>query len=224
MKTQKLGLLLLFAAAFFLTACGSGASDSSAASNEAEADEAAASEESSGEGAAGIAQAQSEMKKAMEEMQKQMGGDGEAKEPVNFRTLKELLPASINGMDRTSHTGEKAGAMGFKMSTAEAKYEADDRRLELKIIDFAGTGMALMGMAAWASMEVDRETDDGYERTTTIKGHKAFEEYDSKQKRGQVSVIVKDRFIVTAEGRNVTDKELRNALDAVGIDGLSGLQ
>ena len=66
-------------------------------------------------------------------------------------------------------------------------------------------------MAAWSNVEVDRESEDGYERTTTIDGHKAYEKYDSKTQRGEYSVIVDDRFIVTMEARNVDEDDFKDA-------------
>ena len=163
------------------------------------------------------------LKDAMNEVQKAMQGDGAPKEVVNFRELKELLPESLAGMGRTSHTGEKAGAMGFTMSTASAEYREGNKELKVTIVDVAGAAAAMMGMAAWATVEVDRETDDGYERSTMIEGYKGYEKYDSKSKAGQVSVIVGNRFIVTVDGRNVSEKELADAIGKIGLKKLAGM-
>lgn len=163
------------------------------------------------------------LEEAMNEVQKAMQGGGEPKEVVNFRELKELLPESLAGMPRTSHTGEKAGAMGFTMSTASAEYSEGDKELKVTIVDVAGAAAAMMGMAAWATVEVDRETDDGYERSTTIEGYKGYEKYDGKSKSGQVNVIVGNRFIVTVDGRNVSEKELADAIGKIGLKKLAGM-
>lgn len=215
MQTRKLIFPLLFLAAGLLASCGGGedvssatdATETSSASEGASADDPAAS-----------------MEKAMSDAMKQMGGDGETKEVVDFRELKALLPESIAGMDRTSHTGEKVGAMGFKMSTAEAEYEEGDQLLEVSVVDFAGVSMILASAAAWSSVEIDKESDTGYERTTMIDGYKAFEEYDNQRKEGQVSIIAEDRYIITVEGRNIEEGALREALDAVSIDQLKSLE
>ena len=50
-----------------------------------------------------------------------------ATEPVDFRELKNLLPAGIGAMKRTSSEGEKGGGFGFVVSHAEARYEGDGR-------------------------------------------------------------------------------------------------
>ena len=83
---------------------------------------------------------------------------------VDFRVLKELLPEEINGMPRTSSDGEKNSAMGFTMSRAEARYETQGTNASIRIeISDAGamTGMAAMAAFAWASMDVDKESETG---------------------------------------------------------------
>lgn len=153
-----------------------------------------------------------------------MSGDGEAKEIIDFRTLKAQLPDELNGMERTSHTGEKVGAMGFNMSMAKAEYRSDKGEIEVSLIDFAGLGMAKMSLASWTTIEVDRETDTGYERTTTIDGYKAFEEYDRIAKKGEISIIAGGRYIVNIEGKNVEEGAMREALDALDLKAIMSLQ
>ncbi len=114
----------------------------------------------------GAASAMKEMASQMEDMQK--------KGPVatvDFRTLKALLPADADGLPRKEATGEKDGAMGFTFSTATGTYaNADDsEHIELSIIDGGGSPM-MMGLAAWSMMEVDKETEHGYEKTTNNGG------------------------------------------------------
>lgn len=50
----------------------------------------------------------------------------------------------------------------------------------------AGSG-ALIGVAAWSMIDRDKETENGYEKTTTYKGNKAYEKYNSKNKNGENS-------------------------------------
>ncbi len=95
-------------------------------------------------------------------------------DPVDFRKLKDILPERAAGLERTEATGEKNGAMGFSLSQAEGKYGDGEASLEIEITDTGGVGgMAMMGMAAWAMAEVDKETATGYEKTTRIDGNKA---------------------------------------------------
>ncbi len=175
-------------------------------------------------------QAKEEPKNAMEAIQQMADKAKEMQEkgpvdPVNFRSLKELLPADAAGFERTEATGEKNGAMGFSISQAQGKYEKDDARIEIDIVDTGGVGgMAMMGMAAWAMAEVDKETKSGYEKTTRINGMKAYEKYDNDSKDGEVNVIVANRFVVNVKGRNVSMDQIKDTLDDLDLDKLAKLE
>lgn len=172
------------------------------------------------EGIAGMKEALSELEKSMQE-----ANNGERVDPVDFRDLKELLPERINGMDRISSEGERSGWGGFKVSTAQAEYEDGDKRLDISIVDAGGMmGLAKIGLAAWAEAEVDRETEHGYERTTTIDGYKAFEKYDSRSENGEVSIIINERFIVNIEGRNIAERDLKRALRKLDLRKLERME
>jgi len=211
MITQKQVFLFLFIASLSLYACGGN-------------DEAASEQETTEQTEETNQSPQEAAQKAVEEMQKQMSGDGEAKEVVDFRKLKAQLTEALNSMERVSHTGEKVGAMGFKMSAAQPEYQDGDSKLEVTQIDYAGLGMAKMSLASWTTIEVDRETDSGYERTTTIDGYKAFEEYDRDMKKGKISILAGGRYIVNIEGQNVEEGAMRKALEALDVASVMSLE
>jgi len=146
-------------------------------------------------------------------------------EPVDFRTLKEMLPTSAAGMERTEATGEKNGAMGFSLSQAEGRYENADASMEVGIVDTGGVGgMAMMGMAAWAMSEVDKETATGYEKTTTIDGNKAYEKYDTQGQNGELNVLVGDRFIVSIKGNQVSMDQMKATLGDLDLNKLAKME
>ena len=95
--------------------------------------------------------------------------------------------------------------------------------MQINIADVGASPMVLMGMAAWSNLEFERDSDEGYERTTTIDGHKAYEKYDSDRENGQIALIVNNRFLVSVEGRNVSEKELKSALKRIDLDDLEKL-
>ena len=145
------------------------------------------------------------------------------KEVVDAKLLKELLPADADGMPRKEASSEKTGAMGFKISTAEGRYKDENSSIEVNIIDAAGTG-ALMGMAAWSMIDMDKENEDSYEKTTKYKDNKAFEKYNSKNKDGELAVIVASRFIVTVKGNNVEMSKIKATLDDIDLGKLEDLK
>jgi hypothetical protein len=206
---------LVLATTLLLTACG-GKSDEQKA---AEAAEQAAKE--AGVSLGDAADAMQKMAKQMEDNQK----SGKTVAVVDFRRLKELLPAEAVGLPRREATGEKNGAMGMSIAQAEGKYANDDKseRLKITLVDAGGTAM-LMGLAAWTMVDIDKETADGYERTTNIGDYKAYETYKTGAKSGQVAVLVGQRFVVTLDGRGLPMDKLRDALKQVDLDKLAGMQ
>jgi len=150
-------------------------------------------------------------------------GEGKNKEVVDWRKLRDLLPSKIDGIARTDESGETAGAMGFNISQTEGIYEKGDRRIELQIVDTGGLSGLISTSAAWASVTIDKEDRYGFERTTEIDGYKAFEKYDKGSDSAEISVLVGSRFIVTLNGKGVNIKELRNALDDIGLKKLERL-
>lgn len=199
MKTVKL-LISLLTISMFLSNCGS-----------------KKEEEKVEEPKTGL-EALQNMAKEAEKMSKEG-----PKEVVDAKLLKELLPADADGLPRKEASSEKTGAMGFNISTAEGRYKNDDSSIEINIVDVAGTG-ALMGMAAWSMMEMDKETEDGYEKTTKYKDHKAFEKYNNKNKDGEMAVIVANRFVVTVKGNNVEMSKIKATLDDIDLEKLEDLK
>lgn len=168
----------------------------------------------------GAASAMKEMAAQAEEMQK----NGPVA-TVDFRSLKELLPADADGLPRKEANGEKTGAAGFSISTATGKYANNDgtESIEISIADGGGSPM-MMGLAAWAMIEVDKETENGYEKTSKIGDNKSYEKYDNAEKDGEVAVLVNKRFIVTAKGRGVPMDKIKEALNDVDLGKLGSLK
>jgi hypothetical protein len=199
MKTTKL-LAILLAATFLLSNCG----------GKKEEDE------------------KEEPKTAAEALQnvadeaEKMAKDG-PKEVVDAKALKELLPADADGLPRTEASSEKTGAMGFKISTANAKYRDGDSSIEVSIVDVAGTG-AIMGMAAWAMVDIDKEDGSGYEKTTKYKDHKAFEKYNTNDKDGEIAVLLANRFVVSVKGNNVSMDKIKATLDDIDLGKLADMK
>ncbi|GAB3313308.1 hypothetical protein GCM10027299_00190 [Larkinella ripae] len=165
--------------------------------------------------------------KALEKMADQaeeMAKNGPV-ETVDFRKLKELLPADAEGLARKEATGEKNGMAGFNISTAKGDYRNDDgsQSIEVNIVDAGGTG-ALMGLAAWSIIEVDKETENGYEKTTKFGDYKSYEKYDNGNKNGEIAVLINNRFIVTAKGNGVEMSKIKSTLEDIDLDKLKDLK
>lgn len=168
-----------------------------------------------------------DLAEAMKKMGEALKGDGKAVEPVDFRQLKALLPEKFTGMTRTNASGEKIAAFGINASNAEGDYATSDGNssIQIKITDMGSLkGITALASQAWFSTEIDRETDFGYEKTTTVSGHKAFEEYNTNDKSGKISILVSDRFIVEMNGTNIEMNALKSAAGSIDLNKLAGLK
>ena len=152
---------------------------------------------------------------------------GKAKDAVDFRELKAVLPEELNGMPRASSDGSKTSNMGFTISTAEARYETQGTNTSIKVeITDVGamTGMAAIAMYAWATTEMSSESDHGYEKTTTVRGYRAYEKVDRQSNWSELHLLVGGRFIVDIEGSEVPIDALKAALDKIDLGKLEGMK
>lgn len=169
---------------------------------------------------------QAEMQQLMQAMGAMMAPGTNQASLVDFRELKALLPPTLDGLKRTSASGEKTGAMGMSISFAEGKYEADSgARIEIKISDNGGLGGIMsFAQAAWANAEIDRETETGFERTTTYGAHKAHEEYDNESKEGEIQILVGGRFMAEVKGNDISWEALQAAVKKLDLNKLATLK
>ncbi|MGB5848973.1 MAG: hypothetical protein WBH40_10830 [Ignavibacteriaceae bacterium] len=162
----------------------------------------------------------------MKKLEDMMSG-GEEVEVVNFRKLKELLPEELDEMKRTGSSGEKTNAFGINVSKAEGEYKSEDNKQKIKItiLDMGSMkGLAGMTAFAWSWAEIDKESDDGFERTFEYKGHKAYEKYNTNYQDGEVQVLVAKRFMVEIKGSDTPMEKMHSALDEVNIGDLESMK
>lgn len=166
-----------------------------------------------------------EMQSAMEQMQEQ--AEQPTADPVNFRTLRDLLPEEAAGLPQAEVEGSTDAAMGFSISQVEADYQAeaaDGGQITIQVMDYgAFPSMTMMGLG-WTVADIDRESGSSYERTVTFGGERGYRTYDTERESGEFSLSVADRFVVQVAGRGVSDDELEAALRAVDLAGLSALR
>ncbi len=148
-------------------------------------------------------------------------------DPVDFRELKALLPEKAAGLARTNATGERGGVFGIKVSNAEGTYgDGGERSISLTITDMGSIkGAAMLGYA-WLMAEIDREDDNGYERTTKFEGHPAYEKFSRGDSfmNAEMQVVIADRFIVQAESRNVRMEGLKDAVNEIDLEKLDRMK
>ena len=153
------------------------------------------------------AKGMADMAKAMQGMAAAIGGgDGKPVEPVATDTLKATLP-QIAGWDTGEPRTERMTAP-IAFSQVETEYKNGNSEIEVKVVD---TGYAQMLIAPWAmflASGYSRETNEGYEKATSVGGHPGFERWEKDSKRGELNVFVGKRFLVTIEGDDLADTKI----------------
>lgn len=210
----------LFIVAFLFAGCFGGGGDTD--SSDADAPEESATEDGDTGQPENLGDA---LNQATRQMQEAFGGDGESSdvEVVDFRVLRERLPEELAGMKRVDVSGERSGAFGIKISQAEGEYEGEGREMEVTIIDMGTlSGAAMLGYA-WLNAEIDRESDTGFERTTTFDGYPAFQQFEHDGQEFEMQVVVNSRIIVQTEGHGMSMDDVEDAIREIGLDDLKDL-
>ncbi|HUU34171.1 MAG TPA: hypothetical protein VMW48_08905 [Vicinamibacterales bacterium] len=196
--------------AFLSAACGPSPDQKAAAALEdAAKDLAKASEamaqagEAAGDAAAEGGQSAKGMEdfaKAMQGMAAAMGGanGGQAADPVSFRDLQTAFP-EMPGWTMDKPKGERMTAP-VAFSQTETRYRNGDQAIEVKIVDSAFNQILVAPWAMFLTTGFERETDDGYEKSTAIAGNPGFEKWNSARKSGELNIVVAKRFLVSIEG------------------------
>ncbi|HEV7576083.1 MAG TPA: Yip1 family protein [Caldimonas sp.] len=153
--------------------------------------------------------------KAMGDIFGAVTGSGNAA-PIAAADLKAMLPESIGGMKRNSIEAQGGEAMGIAGSGAKASYAAGDKRADLSITDTGGLA-GLATMAGWANMTMDKETDGKVEKVYKDGARTIHEEYRKDGSHGEMTVILANGVIVSAEGSRVDMATLKGMVQGVDL-------
>jgi hypothetical protein len=200
---KKLLWLFILTAGVSLTACSSDKKGNDSSGENTETTDNDSNDEGYNSDPKNLQEAMQNAKQAMKDLQ-----GGEQVEVVPFRELQELLPEKLAGFERISKEGETTGAMGMNVSRAEAKYKDGDDEVKIEVVDTGGLGMAMMGMAAWSGITIDKEDENGYERTSKLDGYKCYEKFRKNGRTSELAIIVEGRFLVTASKRAANEKDM----------------
>jgi hypothetical protein len=148
-------------------------------------------------------------------------------QPVDFRKLKDLMPAELGGLKRGKVDGERTAMGEFKLSQARATYGDDTKEnvptISVDISDY-GAMPGMQGLAFWAGQEIDQEGDEGYTRTVKVQGHTALEQYTNEGKSGSLQVSVANRYFVNVNSSNLSAEEFKKLAEQLPVQKLAELK
>jgi hypothetical protein len=142
--------------------------------------------------------------------------------PVDAEKLKALLPDSIAGYSRTEVSAESGSAGGVGGSEAHAVYTKGDSRLNLSVTDATAMG-AMASLGGALNVESNKQTATGYEKVGKVDGRFTTEEFDSQTHHGKYATMVAERFMVEAEGDNISMDDLKAAIRTINLGQLESL-
>src|SRR5204863_5930939 len=111
------------------------------------------------------------------------------------------------------------------LSKATANYRKaepgeKDPQISVEITDYGSAQPMAASMAAWQNIQIDKESDSGYERTTKIKDQPAYETYQNEGKSGNVQIFVAGRFIINLQTTNVSGEDIKKITENLPIEKL----
>lgn len=162
--------------------------------------------------------------KAMQGMASAMGGanGGKASEPVSFRELQTAFPV-VSGWTMDKPKGERMTAP-VAFSQTEARFKNGGQSIEVKIVDSAFNQILVAPWAMFLTAGYEKETESGYEKSTTVAGQPGFEKWNESRKDGELNLVVAKRFLVSVEGDDLTDmKQLHDFAAKVDFAKLAAL-
>jgi len=143
--------------------------------------------------------------------------------PVDFELLKGLLP-EMSGWTRTRPRGEQMNTP-FAISNAKAHYTMGESTMDIEITDSALNQMIFAPFAMFMASGYEERSDDGYKKAGTIAGSPGFESWEKDANRGEVTVIVANRFVVQAKGRRVASVDpVKKAIETIDLVKLATLK
>jgi hypothetical protein len=94
----------------------------------------------------------------------------------------------------------------------------------VKIVDSAFQQMLVAPWAMFLAAGYEKETDDGYEKSTMVAGQPGFEKWNDRRKSGELNLVVAKRFLVSLEGEKLNGmKQLQDFAGQVDFSKLAGL-
>ncbi|MFQ5644455.1 MAG: hypothetical protein ACE5FQ_12280 [Thiogranum sp.] len=134
-------------------------------------------------------------------------------------SLSGLLPEPLDGWTAAEAKSQAAGAAMFGGGvTAEREYSKDSSRIAIKIVTDSPMLQGVMMMFSNPMFA----TADGA-KMERIGRQKAIVKYTPANKSGTIQIVVKNRFLVSVEGNDVSREELLDYAKATDLKKMADL-
>ncbi len=142
--------------------------------------------------------------------------------------MKALFPSQLAGLPRTSVEATSPPSEVSQIVSGEASFQDGDRQLSVGVIDYAGypSPNGMVPGAMWLMYDVQKESDTGYEKRTTIRGFPALEKLERRSGdtvQCDVQMVVAERFLLSVSALNLSMDEVKAAIATLNPDAMSDM-
>ena len=164
----------------------------------------------------------SQMEKAVKGMS--ASADRKPVPPVSFKVLLDYLPKSLDDMKAGEPKGETGTYGEWQYSQAEANYRSEDGNKSAKVglFDYAHIPMFYAPLQMMLNMNMNKESTEGYERSTKIGEFPAFEKWQKNGEQSEVTILVGDRFVVSTTTRGLGEGSAKKIAESIDLKDLAG--
>jgi hypothetical protein len=143
--------------------------------------------------------------------------------PYAAQDIKSWLPEQLGGLPRTGFDVQSGAAMGIAGSSATAEYGNGGQQLKLVVSDIGGLG-SLMGVAGWANMTVDRESNGSVEKVYRQGKRTVRENYRKDGSHVEYTVVLENGLIVELSGGQTSVDKIKQTLASIDLSRMESAQ
>ena len=143
--------------------------------------------------------------------------------PYAAQDIKSWLPEQLGGLPRTGFDVQSGAAMGIAGSSATAEYGNGAQQLKLVVSDIGGLG-SLMGVAGWANMTVDRESNGSVEKVYRQGKRTVRENYRKDGSHVEYTVVLENGLIVELSGGQTSVDKIKQTLASLDLSRMESAQ
>ncbi|MEZ0332860.1 MAG: Yip1 family protein, partial [Gemmatimonadales bacterium] len=150
---------------------------------------------------------------------------GKGVEPVQLDALKPFVPEKFAGLPRTDMRTDRSGVVGLMAAKVEGEYVEGAKRVRLSVVDTGGAA-GLTSLAAWAAIGATSESEnaDRIERMRREGKRLVREQISKRGGTNHYSVILADRFVVSADGDGVDINALKSGVASLDLGKIESLK
>lgn len=127
-------------------------------------------------------------------------------EPLSKYILVSFYKDTLNNFLLKNKVVESTSGYGYRINTILGYYEKikePEKKVKLYLSDAGGT-KSILGIGAWASVDFNKSN----EFTQKINGKKFYLKINNKNNKGEVNVLLNNRFVIQLKSKNIDTSEM----------------